>query len=281
MKKARPSAQIYEKWLQGIEKAVPDPAEQCELLKYICKYQFAQIYGTAEMPNADKLPQAAKVALCLLEGDLQEVSEQRKELNEIRANNGRKSKNNTQADPSRGEQPQTATPIQNNTIQNNTIQDIISSTPTPSKGGDEEEKEIFDLGLELIEHGKKVYENDLRQVYAAAVDMRNAGKIRTTIQQYIRGTMKQNLPDPKKGKIIANLIRSAGVVDLRLLECERVEVNSEAKLLKVYCTNAFMEAIENSDIACNGVRQYLDSIGVTSMSYEIKNTTAFNFLDPL
>lgn len=107
MTPARPMACVYEKWYRGIVQAVPDPAERCALLEYIVQYQLHVIYGAGEQPNKENLPQAARIAVVMLEGDLSEFCERKIEYNKTCKQNGRKRAadgTDTLTDPDRVEQ---------------------------------------------------------------------------------------------------------------------------------------------------------------------------------
>ncbi len=86
----KPMACIYAKWYRGIMHAVPDPVERCALFEYVVQYQLHAIYGAAEQPSKDNLPQAARIAADMLEGDLIEFCASRINRNEQCRRNGRR-----------------------------------------------------------------------------------------------------------------------------------------------------------------------------------------------
>lgn len=122
MSKARPSAHIYEKWVRGMRTAVPNDAERCALYEYIIAYQVAKVYGAAEPPKVQDLSSAAAVALAMLEGDLNEVCDMRKENNNRRRENGGKTTPSSPEQPLAGSSSPYQYKYKNNTIQDNTKQ---------------------------------------------------------------------------------------------------------------------------------------------------------------
>lgn len=97
MTPAKPIACIYAKWYRGIMHAVPNPVERCALFEYVVQYQLHAIYGAAEQPSKDNLPQAARIAADMLEGDLKELCASRITRNEQSRRNGRRAAAGTPA----------------------------------------------------------------------------------------------------------------------------------------------------------------------------------------
>ena len=165
MSKARPHAHIYEKWVRGLRTAVPDDKERCALLECIIEYQIAKVYGSAELPKIQDLSSAAAIAWAMLEGDLDELCEARKENNDRRRENG----------ASRTEQDLIGADrtLQNNTIQNNTIQGNNNTTQALTNLAGQKALSEFALGLSLLRRGYIVTATKLHAVYAQAVTKNN------------------------------------------------------------------------------------------------------------
>lgn len=174
MTPARPMACVYEKWYRGIVQAVPDPAERCALLEYIVQYQLHVIYGAAEQPNKENLPQAARIAVVMLEGDLEELCASRIDHNEKCRQNGRKraaaadTDTDTLTDPNRVEQGLTDPNSPYLTPQNKTNQNKSKQNKSKREGGGN-----FCFGFEFDKNGTAC---ERRQTFARMVCAQRTGK---------------------------------------------------------------------------------------------------------
>lgn len=253
MSKARPHAHIYEKWVRGIRQAVPDAEERCGLYEYIIAYQFAKVYGAADMPQKQELSKAAAVALAMLEGDLDELCEARRD------NNDRRRENGAQNVPSSTEQhlAGASRPLQSNTIQSNTIQDnskaiakqALESLADPAIN-------IFDLGLALLRKGYIVRFTQLQSVYE------RARKAKSPIA-YAEKAGFDKLADPTAGAICANFIEATRCQDPQALEL--YGVRKEDTILFVRGTAAAVTAIGVT--GTENAMQYAAAIGASKIEY--------------
>ena len=253
MSKARPHAHIYEKWVRGIRQAVPDEGGRCALYEYIFAYQFARVYGATEIPNAGELSHAAALAFAMLEGDLDELCEARKE------NNNRRRENGLQSTPNSTEQPLAGAsrPLQSNTIQSNTIQ---SNSNTIAKQALECLADasicIFDLGLCLLRKGYIVQSDRLQSVYE------RARKAKSPIA-YAEKAGFNKLADPSAGVLCANFVEATKCRDTNALELYGVQV--DADVLIVRCTAAARRAIGTTGTA--NAKQYAAAVGASDIRY--------------
>ena len=226
MSKARPHAHIYEKWVRGLRTAVPDDKERCALLECIIEYQIAKVYGSAELPKIQDLSSAAAIAWAMLEGDLDELCEARKENNDRRRENG----------ASRTEQDLIGADrtLQNNTIQNNTIQGNNNTTQALTNLAGQKALSEFALGLSLLRKGYIVKATKLHAVYAQAVTKHNP-------LAYAEKAGFGKFSDPAAGAVCANFVEATRCKDTRALELYGVAVDDEE--LQVRCTAAAEQAI--------------------------------------
>lgn len=257
MSKARPHAHIYEKWVRGIRKAVPSAEERCGLYEYIIGYQLAKVYGAAELPRVQDLSTAAALALVMLEGDLDELCEERREHNERRKENGTKSV------PSSTEQGQAgaSSPLQSNTIQNNTIQNKSNTMQALDEPlGQNAFKSEFDFGLALLDKGYLVNASQLHGVYERAT----APGIKDPVA-YAEKAMTQS--QNRAGLAVAvNYLKATGCRDTRALEVWWAKPSEMEKgVLDIGCAPAARDAItaQYQDKA----REYLEKIGCNAINF--------------
>lgn len=232
MTPARPMACIYAKWYRGIMQAVPNPVERCALLEYIVQYQLHVIYGAGEQPNKDNLPQAARIAVVMLEGDLEELCASRIDHNEKCRQNGRKraaaagTDTDTLTNPNRVQQG-TADPNspyltpQNKTNQNKTNQK-------------EREEEIFVLGLNLIKMGRLVNADKLLQEWFV-----RKGRVKD-LTAYFAKIFPQN-PNTPCAECIVRFVQATESRDLHTLEIYNIRQDGDS--IDVLCTEAAAVAI--------------------------------------
>lgn len=259
MSKARPHAHIYEKWVRGIRQAVPDERERCVLYEYIIAYQIAKVYGAAAEPNRRELSKAAAVALAMLEGDLEELCEARKDNNERRRENGAQnvpaSTEQTLAGASRTLQSNTK---QSNTIQSNTIQSnskaiamqAIDSLAEPSIT-------IFDMGLALLRKGYFVRYDLLQSVYE------RARKAKSPLSYAEKSGFTKLAGEPTAGAICANYIEATKCKDARALEMYGAKL--EGSTLVVRCTPQADDAIGKA--GTENAMQYAAQIGASEIKH--------------
>lgn len=254
MSKARPHAHMYQKWVQGIRQAVPNDAERCALYEYIMAYQIASVYGESELPQDCNLSQAARLAYVMIEGDLQELCESRREVNSIRAKNGaRNVPNSTEQNltgASRSEQNLTE-PIKTTQYKNNTIQ---SNYKGAEKIG------IFDLGLFLLSQGYIVTPDKLRSVYANACSARSPQAYAAKAFEDSRNGSAQH----GEGLQVANFVRATECTDLQALGVYGVAIESE--VLAVRCTKAAAAAIGEHGTQ-NALQGYAKEVGCNTIKY--------------
>ena len=233
MSKARPHAHIYEKWVRGIRAAVPSAEERCGLYEYIIAYQIAKVYEAAELPRVQDLSSAAAVALAMLEGDLEELCEARRDNNDKRRENG------AQATPASPGQtlPGSSSPGQtlNNTIQSNTIQSNTKQD-APALAYTGEEMSEFDLGLALLRCGYIIKAERLRSVYESA-------KGKKSPLAYAKGCYKDEATNPNKSSIaiIANFIEQTKCRHTYALEIYSIQ--KEGEELAINCAQRALDTI--------------------------------------
>lgn len=246
MSKARPHAHIYEKWVRGIRAAVPDAEERCGLYEHIFAYQFAKVYGATELPRVQDLSSAAALAFAMLEGDLEELCEARKDNNSKRAQNG------LQSIPSAPEQDLAGASrsLQDNTIQDNTIQD--NSNTMQGRGALDE----FAIGLALLRNGYIVRAAQLRGIYPKAAAARSP-------LAYAEKAGFNKCQDPTAGPPCASFVEATKCRDTRALEIYGVRVDDG--ILCVRCTAAAERAIGTT--GTENAMQYAASIGATEIRY--------------
>lgn len=252
MSKARPHAHIYEKWVRGIRTAVPDNAERCALYEYIITYQLAKVYDAAELPKVQNLSSAAAIALAMLEGDLNELCEARRE------NNDRRRENGTQNIPSRPEQTLAGAsrPLQSNTIQSNTIQSNNNTMQDLSDLAALNVLSEFDFGLALLRKGYIIKATALRDAYESA---KNKNAVLAHPGKW--GFTKSE--NTNSGAPCANFVEATKSRDTRALEI--YGVNVEDDVLNVTCTAAAERAI--GEPGKNSAMQYANTIGAKGIKF--------------
>lgn len=256
MSKARPLAHIYEKWVRGIKQAVPNEQERCGLYEYIIEYQFAKVYGVGNTPSRSNLSVAAQTACAMLEGDLDELCDARRENNKKRAQNG------AQNIPSSTEQVQAGAsrPIQNNTIQNNTTQSQNNTIQdTADLVGQMGFIKEFDLGLALLRNGYIVKATDLHNKYERARQAKNP-------VAYAKAGLRE--AHDKAGLAAAvNYLEATGCKDTRGLELfgAKIKTDEGERVLEISCTTAARDAI--GKIGQDKASEYLKTIGVKNVIF--------------
>ncbi|MBR6018097.1 MAG: hypothetical protein IK073_05705 [Paludibacteraceae bacterium] len=252
MSKARPHAHVYEKWVRGIRTAVPDEKERCGLYEYIIGYQLAKVYNAGEMPSVNDLSSAAAIALALLEGDLDELCEARREANSRRAENGK----STQAGPSRAEQDLT---IQSKAIQNNTTQSNNNTMQALADLAGQKALNEFDLGLALLRKGYIIKAADLHAKYARAAMAKNP------VAYAAAGLIEAD--DKAALTCAANYLERTGCRDTRALELYGAQLAQEdgEGVLNIRCTAAARDAIGKA--GQDKARGYLQTIGATAVNF--------------
>ena len=242
MSKARPHAHIYEKWVRGIRTAVPNAEERCGLYEYIIAYQLAKIYDAAELPQVQDLSSAAAVALAMLEGDLDELCEERKANNDKRRENGAQKPNSTGQTLAGAGRPLQSNTIQSNTIAKQALKDLQSANLS-----------IFDLGLALLKSGYIVRYDQLQSIYDRA----------RTAKSPVAYAAKalDKLADPTAGAICANFIEATGCKDAQALEL--YGVSKEGAILYVRGTAAAFAAIGEKGI--QNAMQYAAAVGANNI----------------
>lgn len=261
MSKARPHAHIYEKWIRGLRKAVPMAEERCALLEYIIAYQIAKVYETGELPQADGLSQAAALALAMLEGDLEELTEERRLRVKQNQENGAKNKP-PQPDPAGPNGYQSDPAIQSNTIQDNNkaIQGNTQALAGLADGLNGQIKE-FDLGLALLRAGYIVKAADLHDIYDRAAQAKNPAA-------YAAKAMNAADPSARAGlSVAANYIEATGCKDTRALEVYGAALASEdgEAILCVRCTTQAREVLSRASKA--KVAEYLQTCGAARIVF--------------
>ena len=254
MSKARPHAHIYEKWVRGIRQAVPDEGERCLLYEYIIEDQIAKVYGASEVPDRRALSKAAAVALAMLEGDIDELCEARKD------NNDRRRENGAQNVPTRTEQTLAGAsrPLQSNTIQSNTIQSNSNAIAMQAlKSLAEPSITIFDMGLEWLRKGYFVGYDKLQSVYERAL------KAKSPLAYAEKSGFTKLEGEPTAGAICANYIEATKCKDVRALEMYGVSL--EDSTLYVRCTPQAEDAIGKA--GTENAMQYAAKIGASKIKY--------------
>lgn len=256
MSKARPHAHIYEKWVRGIKQAVPDEQERCGLYEYIIAYQFAKVYGAGDTPSRTALSAAAQTACAMLEGDLDELCDARRENNSKRAQNG------AQNVPNSTEQVQAGAnrTIQSNTIQNNTIQSQSNTTQALTDLLEHRALDEFGLGIALLRKGYIVRATQLHAIFGRANDkqavLKNADKW---------GFIKCQANDA--GEPCAKFVEATRCRDTRALEIYGVKVDEG--VLCVRCTASAEAAIGTAGM--DNAQAYAAQLGATGIQFFSSN----------
>jgi len=261
MSKARPHANIYEKWMRGLRKAVPNDAERCAVLEYIIAYQVAKVYGIGEVPKADGLSKDADTALAMIEGDLEDVTEELRAMAERNRENGAKNKP-PQSDPADPSGYPVGPTIQSNTIQDNNkaIQGNTQALAGLADGLNGQIKE-FDLGLALLRAGYIVKAADLHDIYDRAAQAKNPAA-------YAAKAMNPADPSARAGlSVAANYIEATGCKDTRALEVYGAAMASEdgEAILCVRCTTQAREVLSRASKA--KVAEYLQTCGAARIVF--------------
>ena len=268
MSKARPHAHIYEKWVRGIRTAVPNADERCGLYEYVIGYQLAKVYNAVELPRVQDLSSAAAIALAMLEGDLDELCEARKEHNQKRQENGamnipsRTEQDQVGASRTKQDQVGPINTIQSNTIQSNTIQSNSNTMQDLANLplGQNAFKSEFDFGLALLDKGYLVNASQLHSVYERAT----APGIKDPVA-YAAAAMTQS--KNRAGLATAvNYLKATGCRDTRALEVWWAKPSEiERGVLDIGCAPAARDAItaQYQDKA----REYLEKIGCNAIKF--------------
>lgn len=254
MSKARPHAHIYEKWMRGIAKAVPNAEERCALLEYIIQYQIANIYDAAEAPNPSTLSPAAALAYAMIEGDLDELCEARTIRVNVNRENGR---NNTQPTPTDPNGSHSTPTIQSNTIQYNTKQN--QKTRTLARDALFKAFNEFELGFALLRKGYIVKAAALHARYDRAAAARNP------VAYAAKGL---NEADDKAAlNCAANYLEATGCKDTRSLELYGADLYKDGGVvvLRIRCAAAARDAIGIT--GQDKARDYLKTIGATVVEF--------------
>ncbi len=255
MSKARPHAHIYEKWVRGIRKAVPNEAERCGLYEYFIDYQLAKVYGAAEMPDAQRLSPAAAVAMACYEGDLEELCEERRENNDRRRENGAKAIPNSTEQTLAG----TSSPLQSNTIQDNNNTSQSNAKQVLANLATDGAIKEFDLGLALLRNGYLVKAADLHSVYERAAQKEHplAYAAKAMVLAADRAALT----------IAANFIEATGCRNTRALEVYGAGKISDdgTPVLEVRCTAAAREVLSKASKA--NIATYLETCGADRIEY--------------
>ena len=266
--KARPHAHIYDKWVRGIRTAVPDCAERCALYEYIIAYQIAKIYGAADIPEKPEMSQAAAVALAMLEGDLEELCDARREHNEKRQENGAQAKpsrtkqNQVGANRTKSDQVEPINTIQSNTIQNNTKQEQKNAPADANAFGLSAYRfeNAFALGLALLRKGYIIdtgaLESDFERINAAKSPFAYAVK-----------ALDAKPAQDKSGHASAvNFVEATGCKDCRALGVYALKRSqTESGAVDVLCTACARDAIGSAGL--QAAAGYLQSIGANKVNF--------------
>ena len=267
MSKARPHAQIYEKWMRGICKAVPDAAERCALLEYIIQYQIVKVYEIGELPKTDTLSASAALAFAMIEGDLDELCEERTTRVKASRENGSKTgqtlndPSGTQQDPIGPNGTESAPTIQSNTIQSNTKQ--VNNAHVLAHGAGLNVLKEFEIGFALLRKGYIVKAADLHAIYT------RAAATKSPVAYAAKAFHEAD--DKAKLNVAANYLEATGCKDTRGLEMYGANLCQEGGevLLKVRCTAAARDAIGST--GQDKAKTYLKSIGATGVSFVCNN----------
>ena len=265
--KARPHAHIYEKWVRGIRTAVPDCAERCALYEYIFAYQIAKVYGAAELPEKPDMSKAAAVALAMLEGDLDELCEARKEHNAQRKENGaqnipsRTKQNQVGASRTKQNQVEPYNTIQSNTIQNNTKQ--VKDAPADAYAvalGAYRFENAFALGLALLRKG---YIIDAGALESEFERINNA---KSPFAYAVKALDAKPVADKAGHAAAVSFVEATGCKDCRALEVYSIKPSAEGGgVFDVLCTGCARDAIGTKGVQAAG--EYLQSIGCNKLNF--------------
>lgn len=250
MSKARPHAHIYEKWVRAIKKTLPDAIDRCLLYEYIIAYQIARVYG-AEMPNKKDLSTAAIFAITMLEGDLDELCDARRDCIERNRENGAKS---TQRDPAGAGRTYTN---QYNTNQYNTNQ-INSNQEEELK---DKKMLYFKMGCKLLRMGYVCPRVELDRFiqYVNDKDVKDYNKL---VRDWVPQTDRTFL-DKEKGARIAEFFEGTTIYNAQLL-CDVIDVRyTDNKIIVSPANKQVWEQLQKS-VQCNECKkEYINGRTVT------------------
>ena len=133
----------------------------------------------------------------------------------------------------------------------------ITMNPQPKKNK-KAEREIYKIGLEVIDRGKIVGANMLRNVYYEALT-----KART-IKPYIIACFRVKYESQSDAHIIANLLRAADIGSPDCLEVYEIFVENE--ICTITCTEKTYDCIEKN---AEKFLQPLNNIGARQLHYRV------------
>lgn len=282
---------IMQSWIEPIQENVPDE-EQGRVYGYIFAEYLRICYGIPhELTKPDGaggmaisyiIPQAEKMC-----STYAEIEEKRKQ-NLIRANEAKAAYKQGRQPPAgesvceqacanpyaraeadfNDEPPHThthtcgenANAVQmqcNNNNNNHNNNRKITMNPQPPLS-EKAEREIYEIGLEVIDRGKIVGANMLRQVYYDALT-----KART-IKAYVIACFRVKYKSQSDAHVIANLLRAADVGSPDCLEVYEIFVENE--ICTITCTEKTYDCIEKN---AEKFFQPLNNIGARQLHYRV------------
>lgn len=239
-----PKTIIMQSWIEPTRQVVPDPAERCRVWEYVFAESMRLAYGIEHTYTAPEGVAAAAVEF---------LRPQVERLCRAYAARGAQIEAKRGQQPSAGESvpahahtenyPPTRTESRaENQIKANQIKSKNKIPLTPlMQGGEDEERKIFVLGLEMIERGKRVQADELRNAYYNARAKAAAGEVRNE-KGYICACLKTNYTNRAEANAVANFLRVADIGKPESLEVEGIEVQNS--VCTIICTKTAAECIE-------------------------------------
>ena len=290
-----PRAVIMQSWIESMREAVPDNEERCRVYEYIFAECMRIGYGVPhELTKPDGVGGRAAISFIMpqVERMCRKYAEiEEKRLQNLTTANAAKAAYKQGMQPPAGESvceqaganpyaraeadfneepPHTRTHAcgENANAEQMQCNNIISNknkeknkknmmNPQPPLS-EKAEREIFEVGLEVIDRGKIVGANMLRNVYYDALT-----KART-IKPYIIACFCVKYESQSDAHVIANLLRAADIGSPDCLEVYGLFVENE--ICTITCTEKTYDCIEKN---AEKFFQPLNNIGARQLHYRV------------
>lgn len=263
----KPIADIMLNWTESIRQAVPDNEERCRVYDYI--FAECKRIGYGVQHELTKPDGAGCWAIDFIVPYLEEMYAGKAAYKQGRqppagANPYARAEDDFNDEPPHththtcGENANAVQMQCNNNNNNNNVENrkIMMNPQTPLS--EKAEREIFKIGLEVIDRGKIVGANMLRHVYYDALT-----KART-IKPYIIACFRVKYKLQSDAHIIANLLRAADIGSPDCLEVYGLCVENE--ICHITCTKKTKNCIAKNK---EKFEQAIKSIGASKCDFEL------------
>lgn len=273
MSKARSYANVYGKWMRGIQQAVPNDSERCKLYEYIIWLQLSRVYGDGSVPPKDELSQAASVALIMIEGDLEEVCEGKstridkirnnlKQFQDISTDIGVEEtdmgNNETHMEPISGIKEPISVPQGKTRLDKTKLGKAAQGNAGADAPANGEPLDIFELGLNLLRKGYKVDPKKLQDRYWSICNAKAPYAYAASVFAMLQ--------DQQTGPIHAFFIESTQTHNIEAFGIYGVAVKKG--LLEVRLRKSAAEAIGEVGKQ-QALKKYAELYGVTDVEFVI------------